>query len=952
MDLESHFKQITARKLLILCVMLMAGLLTVIGGWVVNQQSIRIIASIREQGLEIEVQTAKSYLQQYLREHQTNFYRIAQDPEIIANINHPHDFKNIAQYLKDQQRDATRRPIALFDNTSIPVYTEIEFNNKLLRARRTVARILSGSTPQGVFHLYNHADHQTFWIFVPIRAEAEQTIKGVLVAELQFNLNEVFSTITQNGDYWMGLSQPVMGVSAEPPAGRTWQRVDAPIEHSGLRLTLAISDRAMIAQRNQFLYWLGSMLLAMILIIFAIIYGLGKRLLVQPYQEIERLREALAANNQQLNARETEAKRLAQVAEYAHDAIIITDALGVTTWVNQAFVTLTGYQADEIIGKRPGLLLQGPLTSTTTRQKIGLAVKQHKSVRAEILNYKKDGQTYWVDVDITPVFNELGQLESLIGVKRDITPQRELQASLEQALERAEAASIAKSRFLASMSHEIRTPMNGVLGLAQLLDNTQLDEEQRGYLKNLYSSGQQMMAQLNNILDFSKIEANQMALSPSHFQLSELLGRIQSTYRAIAKQKHIEFILEDTTHPTTWYFADKERINQILLNLITNAIKFTLVGHVKLHLSERETPDEIALTMRVEDTGIGIDPERQSSIFAPFTQAESSTTRRFGGTGLGLAIVAQLCQTMQGKITLNSRLNEGSTFTVELQLAKGDPAREAHLIEVSRFMANQMMALIVEDNKTNALILKRFLETRGFVCDLAENGKEAIMAAGAKTYPLILMDNHMPEVDGNEATRAIRTFTQPETVIIGCTADAYAETRDEMIAAGVNSVITKPLDEAILDQVLHNHASYLNYWQNLISKTQQEATMPSPTQQPCEAQPAAPLQLDKLSERLGDDPSLLIEFLSLFVQEQETAAQRLQDAMAHQDIDTLLLVSHSLKGVAANLSATLLHDAALVVERYARAKTLPDPSLITALVDALERTLAAAQQASQELAAS
>ncbi|GHA45218.1 hypothetical protein GCM10007086_18450 [Photobacterium aphoticum] len=383
---------------------------------------------------------------------------------------------------------------------------------------------------------------------------------------------------------------------------------------------------------------------------------------------------------------------------------------------------------------------------------------------------------------------------------------------LNLALHKAKSADRAKSAFLANLSHEIRTPMNGMLGLTQLLLKTELTKEQDQHLRTLLDSGKHMMSLLNDILDFSKIEQGQLVLDPTHFCFTDLLGTIESTYHSLAQEKGIGFQIHCDFDQRRWFFADKARIRQILFNLLSNAIKFTEKGRVDITLSLDETLDSRRpqLTITVKDTGIGIPKNRITQIFDPFAQAEASTSRRFGGTGLGLSIVKQLINIMDGDINVSSLETIGSTFTVVLPLVEGHYIAQEHedIDFDSRDFAN-LHVLIVEDNPLNVLIIDSFLKQRQFITSVANNGAEALEMLAQRHFDLILMDNHMPVMDGIETIGRIRKLSAPscDTPIFACTADVFAETQRKMLDAGAQCVITKPLDERKLVDALQRFKS-------------------------------------------------------------------------------------------------------------------------------------------------
>ena len=386
---------------------------------------------------------------------------------------------------------------------------------------------------------------------------------------------------------------------------------------------------------------------------------------------------------------------------------------------------------------------------------------------------------------------------------------------------KAQASTKAKSAFLATLSHEIRTPMNGVLGTAQILLKTQMDKEQRKHLRTLYDSGDHMMTLLNEILDFSKIEQGHLELECNPFPLESILGSINSVYHTLCSEKGLQFKIVSDVPIDRWFRSDKARLRQILFNLLNNAVKFTSHGYVEVHFSEITVNGYNYLQIKVRDTGIGIAKEAQAKIFNPFEQAESSTTRRFGGTGLGLAIVKQLCELMDGDIQLTSETGIGSCFEVKLQMEVCD-AISIEAKEHKKLDYKGLKVLIVEDNRTNAIIMTTFMTNKGFICECVENGELAVHAVVTGQYDLILMDNHMPVMDGVEATTTIRALndSKSQLLIFGCTADVFKDTRERMHKAGVDYIISKPIDENDLDDALFTYVEKLYQYQPKLLKTQ------------------------------------------------------------------------------------------------------------------------------------
>lgn len=368
-------------------------------------------------------------------------------------------------------------------------------------------------------------------------------------------------------------------------------------------------------------------------------------------------------------------------------------------------------------------------------------------------------------------------------------------AALEQALARAEASARSKSEFLAMMSHEIRTPMNGILGMAQLLEMTPLNSEQRDYIGTVRSSGDTLLVLINDILDFSKIDAGKLELESKSFHLQQALDSTLTPFRPQIERKGLQLhTLFDPALPTT-VRGDSTRLRQILSNLLSNAIKFTQRGSIQLtaRLLERDAQG-LLLGFVVKDTGMGIPQSRMDRLFHAFSQVDSSTTRRFGGTGLGLVICARLCEAMGGSIQVESHEGEGSSFSFTVRLGHGSVAIEAPSMPLERLnTSKQHRVLVVDDDAINRTLATAMLSKLGLHADVAKNGRESVDMVTSQTYSIVLMDMQMPDMDGVEATRAIRLLplpTQPH--IIALTASAFDADRQRCLQAGMNDFLSKP----------------------------------------------------------------------------------------------------------------------------------------------------------------
>jgi PAS domain S-box-containing protein len=505
----------------------------------------------------------------------------------------------------------------------------------------------------------------------------------------------------------------------------------------------------------------------------------------------------------------------ATVFDASDQAIIIADPDGNIVSVNAAFTRINGYSAAEVMGRNPRFLNSGIQNKAFYVQLWG-ELLEHGVWRGELVNRRKDGTLYDSYLRLTVAHDPAGQVQHLIGVSSDITERKQAETALRQATQLAQAANIAKSRFLATMSHEIRTPMNGVLGMAQLLLMPELSETERDdYAQTILSSGQTLLTLLNDILDLSKIEAGQLQLDATVFEPETLLREASFLFAGSAQAKGLQLEHQWSGPSGQRYRGDSHRLRQMLSNLVGNAIKFTHQGQIHIEGGERQRDQNSALLeFSVSDSGIGIPPDKLNLLFQPFSQADNSTTRKFGGTGLGLSIVSNLAKAMGGDVGVTSEPGKGSKFwfQVRVDLASdekdGDQVPQSAQIE-SRPGAFIGHLLVAEDNPVNAMVIESLLKKLGVTMTLAKNGQQAVDAitqGDALAFDLILMDLHMPVFDGYGATQQIRQWEvangRQRVPIIALTADAFEEDRQRCLAAGMDDFLTKPISVVALTSAL------------------------------------------------------------------------------------------------------------------------------------------------------
>jgi two-component system, sensor histidine kinase len=519
-------------------------------------------------------------------------------------------------------------------------------------------------------------------------------------------------------------------------------------------------------------------------------------------RDLLRNQHALEVSRQTLSDRESQARRLAIVAENANDMVLICLPAGEITWVNDTFMRLTGYTSDEVIGRKPADFLNAPGTEQSAIDEIQAARREGRQCRVELMNATKDGRHIWIETSITPIFDADGSHAMTIQVERDVTEAKARAVELAQANADAREAVAAKSRFLATMSHEIRTPMNGVIGMAELLSRTRLDAEQQGYLAAIVESGGALLSVINDILDLSKLQSGKMDVAIAPFDIVASVQGVATLLRPLAVAKGIGLTVDLPTLPLLWVAGDAGRVRQILLNLAGNAVKFTREGQVRLGLDVQLQGTRAQLVLRVQDTGIGIAPDRMEQVFDSFTQADGAITREFGGTGLGLTISRVLARAMGGDVTVQSDLGTGSIFelTLEVPVVAAPVMTTPARVDVVPFA--DVHLLLAEDNRTNRLILTKMLEAPGVTLTEAENGAVAVQRYMTAVPHLIVMDMQMPVMDGLTAIRDIRAFETlnglPRCPIIVLTANAFAEDAAACFAADADDFLTKPVMRDVL----------------------------------------------------------------------------------------------------------------------------------------------------------
>lgn len=504
---------------------------------------------------------------------------------------------------------------------------------------------------------------------------------------------------------------------------------------------------------------------------------------------------------------EREKKYLYQLFQSIMDnspqAIFIKSTEGRYIHVNKQFCELLMLTELEIVGKTDDELFGKSLTLHYRNKETQVIKTQTPARLRQNFNSKKGIRTF--SIEIFPLFDHTNEILGVSGIASDITDAVQNQRNLISALKRAESAEKHTQSFLANMSHEIRTPLNSIIGLSYQLLKSDLRQKEHGFVRTIHAASEHLLVLINDILDTSKIEAGKLGLDQTSFSLRELIGLMVELLRQKADEKNIQIVTEIDPLLFEHHIGDPHRLKQILLNLLTNAVKFTPKGMIRITCKvEEDEARQQAIALSIIDTGIGIEQEYVDRIFTKFSQEDKSTTRKYGGTGLGMFITKSLVELMGGTITVSSQKEIGTHVRINLSLPK-------NLVPVIQLtgktttdtsILKNLQVLVVDDNEMNRLVASTVLENHGIIVSEAVNGADAIRKLEKKNFDLVLMDLQMPVMDGLEASLKIRKELGLTVPIVALTASALNEESHRCLDAGMNDFIVKPFKEEDMVQVL------------------------------------------------------------------------------------------------------------------------------------------------------
>jgi two-component system, sensor histidine kinase len=651
-------------------------------------------------------------------------------------------------------------------------------------------------------------------------------------------------------------------------------------------------------------------------------------------KELQKSAELLKNNQSQLEL-------LSIIAEQTINGVVITDNKGKVEWINKSFTKITGYTIEEIKGKSPGSFLHGPETKKEVAQYMSQRIKDGDEFTSEVVNYHKTGTPYWIKIDCHPIKNSNGDVIKFFALEEDITSRVNTEQALRDAKEKADATSQAKDIFLANMSHEMRTPLNAILGMGNQLKKTKINERQSFFLETMNAAAEHLLVVINDILDISRIESGKLQLEYIDFDIIALINHSVQVLSPKAEEKGLDFKLTIGEGISRIVLGDPYRLNQILLNILNNAIKFTEKGSVYITaLSHKDKTNSQQLRFIIEDTGIGIEEGFLDHIFQKFMQEDSSIARKYGGTGLGLNITKQLVELMGGSIKVKSVKNEGTLFLIDIEFQKGnvDNIIIDEKIHLSSSILQNIEVLLVEDNEMNRILAKTILNNFKAITTEAGNGLKALELLKENRFDIILMDIQMPIMGGLEATNLIRNEFKLDIPIIALTANALKGEKDKCIQAGMNAYLSKPFKEddliSLMAKLLNlEHLELDTHFDETTDTLQQHENIDINTGGNIDENIGENVgenideinipetnsyDLRYLKEAFGNAPDAINSLLEAFIKEGELGVLQLTDYFTRQDTEGLRATAHRLKANMAMLNSHELYNIATEIEAQAQ----------------------------------
>jgi PAS domain S-box-containing protein len=574
----------------------------------------------------------------------------------------------------------------------------------------------------------------------------------------------------------------------------------------------------------------------------------------------------------------------------------VTDEKGVIKYINENYKKISQYTIDELKGKNHSFVNSGYHSKEFMRE-LWETISSGKIWKNEIKNKAKDGTFYWVATTIVPFLNEEKKPYQYVAISIDITEQKRIASELieakvfaevargvaEEEQDKAESAMKAKQQFLSNMSHEIRTPLNGIIGFTKVVLKTDLTAKQKEYLTAIQMSGDALIVLINDILDLAKVDAGKMTFEQTPFKLSVSISSMLHLFDTKIQEKNLRLVKEYDKNIPEVLMGDPIRLHQIILNLVSNAVKFTTKGYITVSVRLlNEDEEKVNIEFAVTDTGIGIPEDKTEAIFENFQQASNETSRVYGGTGLGLAIAKQLVESQGGSIKVKSVVDKGSTFSFVLGFQKTDADVELapEILELYKDIKN-VKVLVVEDMALNQLLMKTILDDYGFDRDIADNGLIAVEKIKTKEYDVILMDLQMPEMNGFEATDYIRNTLKSSIPIIALTADVTTVDLAKCKAVGMNDYIAKPVDERVL-------------YNKIIGLVKKPTLVSLDVEKPIIEKKSKYTNLNYLMLRTKSNPVLMSEMIQAYLEQTPTLINSMKKSFQEKNWQMLHAAVHKM----------------------------------------------------------
>jgi PAS domain S-box-containing protein len=588
-------------------------------------------------------------------------------------------------------------------------------------------------------------------------------------------------------------------------------------------------------------------------------------------------------------------------------------------YANQQFCNMCGYTRDELTSQNASEMFVHDDSNDT--QGFRALQGEYSIANSQELSIKtKTGASKWWLASNAPLLNEDGSLKGSISIHLDITKQKNMERQLREAKLDAERSSDSKEIFLTNMSHEIRTPINAIMGLGKLLGKSALDEQQKYYLSSIRAASENLLVIINDILDFSKIEAGKIALESMPFDLKKITGQAINMLTHKAEEKGLVLNYEIDDNIASKLIGDPFRINQVLINMLSNAIKFTEKGSINLkaYLAE-ETDNFQKILITIKDTGVGISEEFLKNIFKKFTQEDETVARKFGGTGLGMSITKQLMELMGGVIDVTSKKDSGTLISLEFKFKIGtekvfEKKRAINKVDTSNIRNKRI--LLVEDNDLNRLLAFTILKQYGAIVAEAENGAIAVELMRLHKFDIVLMDVQMPVMDGVTATQIIRQEISKNIPIIALTANAIKGKKEQYIQSGMNDYISKPYDEEKMISLISNwinNSADLKFGSSETDHSENEEAVLVVA-----AVDEEPLyDIKKLTKIGSGNNDFVVQMLKLFINDVPKTAQRIKDAHGAGDFETVKYLAHRIRPSLNNMAINLVKDDIMQIEKLA-----------------------------------